>query len=142
MNWLLDTCVLSELTKPEPDPTLVSWINERSEDDLFLSVLTLGEIEAAIAKLPASARRAELENWLRIELSNRFQGRLLAIDAGVAERWGAIFEAAEAQGMHFSLLDSLIAATSLHHGMTVATRNVEYLEQCGARCVNPWQRAN
>jgi hypothetical protein len=142
MNWLLDTCVVSELTKPEPDKTLVAWINSRSEDDLFLSVLTLGEIEAAIAKLPPSSRRTELEGWLRTDLANRFQGRLLAIDAGVAERWGAIFEAAEAEGTHFSLVDSLIAATSLHHGMTVATRNVEYLERCGARCVNPWQRAD
>jgi predicted nucleic acid-binding protein len=142
MNWLLDTCVLSELAKPEPDESVVSWITERAEDDLFLSVLTLGEIEAAIAKLPASSRRTELEEWLRVELANRFQGRLLAIDAGVAERWGAIFEAAEAKGIHFSLVDSLIAATSLHHGMTVATRNVEYLERCGARCVNPWQSAS
>lgn len=141
MNWLLDTCVLSELANTEPDNAVVSWINARSEDDLFLSVLTLGEIERAIAKLPALERRAELESWLRTELANRFQGRLLAVDAGVAELWGAIFEAAEAKGTPFSLIDSLIAATSLHHGMTIATHNVEELERCGARCVNPWRHA-
>ncbi len=138
MNWLLDTCVVSELVRPRPKASVATWVRERDENELFLSVITVGELEKGIAKLPDSARRATLEQWVRRELADRFRDRLLAIDLPVAVRWGAIVGAAEARGQPLPVIDSLIAATSLQHDLVVVTRNTDDLERCGARCFNPW----
>ncbi len=138
MSWLLDTCVISELIRPRPKASVVSWIRERNEDELFLSVITVGELEKGIAKLPDSAKRAKLEQWVRRELADRFRDRLLVIDSSVAARWGGIVGASEARGQPLPVIDSLIAATGLQHDLTVVTRNTDDLERCGAHCFNPW----
>ena len=141
MSWLLDTCIVSELVRPKPAASVVGWINERDEGDLFLSVITIGELEKGIARLADSARRKALEQWVRIELAERFSGRLLGIDAAVAARWGAFVGKSESRGEPLPVIDSLIAATSLQHELTVVTRNTGDLERCGARCFNPWLRS-
>ncbi len=138
MNWLLDTCVVLELARPRPKASVVSWVLERDEDELFLSVITIGELEKGIARLPDSPRRVTLERWVRRELAERFPDRLLAVDAGVAARWGALVGASEARGQPLPVIDSLIAATGLQHDLTVVTRNTDDLERCGARCFDPW----
>lgn len=138
MSWLLDTCVVSELVRPRPKASVVAWIERCDEDELFLSVITIGELEKGIAKLPDSAKKIRLENWVRRALVDRFRDRLLAIDFRVAARWGAMVGASEARGQPLPVIDSLIAATSLQHDYTVVTRNTDDLERCGARCVNPW----
>ncbi len=138
MSWLLDTCVISELSKPRPQSTVVEWIQTCLEDQLFLSVITVGELEKGIARLRQSDRRAALEKWVRNDVVARFGGRLLAIDAAIAARWGSLVGASEAKGKPLPVIDSLIAATSLQHGLTVVTRNTEDLERCGAHCLNPW----
>ena len=138
MSWLLDTCVVSELVRPRPKASVITWVRERDEDELFLSVITIGELEKGIAKRPDSARRAILEQWVRRELADRFRDRLLAIDSRVAVRWGAMVGASEARGQPLPVIDSLIAATSLQHDLIVVTRNTDDLERCGARCFNPW----
>lgn len=138
MSWLLDTCVISELARPRPAPSVVAWIRERAEDQLFISVITLGELEKGIAKLPGSARRKPLEAWVRNDVSERFRGRVLAVDNAIASSWGALSGASEVRGQPLPVLDCLIAATARHHGLTVVTRNMEDLERCGAVCVNPW----
>ena len=138
MSWLLDTCVVSELVRPRPKASVVSWVLERDEDELFLSVITIGELEKGIARLPDSPKRVALEQWVRRELADRFRDRLLAVDSGVAARWGALVGASEARGQTLPVIDSLIAATSLLHDFTVVTRNADDLERCGARCFNPW----
>jgi toxin FitB len=140
VNWLLDTCVVSELVRPRPKASVVGWVLERDEDELFLSVITIGELEKGIARLPDSPKRVALEQWVRRELADRFRGRLLAVDSGVAARWGALVGASEARGQPLPVIDSLIAATSLQHDFTVVTRNTVDLERCGARCFNPWDR--
>jgi len=140
VSWLLDTCVVSELVRPRPKASVVNWVLERDEDALFLSIITIGELEKGIARLPDSPKRATLEQWVRRELADRFRGRLLMVDSGVAARWGALAGASEARGQPLSVIDSLIAATGLQHDLTVATRNTDDLERCGARCVNPWVR--
>lgn len=114
------------------------WVQEREEDELFLSVITIGELEKGIARLPASTRRTALEQWVRRDLADRFRGRLLVIDSGVAARWGTIVGASEVRGQPLPVIDSLIAATSVQHDLTVVTRNTDDLERCGARCFNPW----
>jgi predicted nucleic acid-binding protein len=140
VSWLLDTCVVSELVRPRPKASVVSWVLERDEDELFLSVITIGELEKGIARLPDSPKRVTLEQWVRRELADRFRGRLLAVDSGVAARWGALVGASEARGRPLPVIDSLIAATGLQHDLTVVTRNTDDLERCGARCINPWIR--
>jgi predicted nucleic acid-binding protein len=138
VSWLLDTCVVSELVRPRPKTSVVSWVRERDEDELFLSVITIGELEKGIARLPDSPKRVTLEQWVRRELADRFRDRLLVIDSGVAARWGAMVGASEARGQPLPVIDSLIVATSLQHDLTVVTRNTDDLERCGARCFNPW----
>jgi predicted nucleic acid-binding protein len=138
VSWLLDTCVVSELVRPRPKASVVSWVLERDEDELFLSVITIGELEKGIARLPVSPKRIALEQWVRRDLADRFRGRLLAIDSGVAARWGALVGASEARGQPLPVIDSLIAATALQHDLTVVTRNTDDLERCGAHCHNPW----
>ena len=138
MSWLLDTCIVSELARRKPKLSVVSWIQEREEDGLFLSVITIGELEKGIARLSNSVRRVTLEQWVRRELADRFRDRLLVIDSGVAARWGAMVGVSEVRGQPLPVIDSLIAATSLQHDLTVVTRNTDDLERCGARCFNPW----
>ena len=138
MSWLLDTCVVSELVRPRPKASVVSWVLERDEEELFLSVITIGELEKGIGSLADSPKRVALEQWVRRELADRFRDRLLAVDTGVAARWGALVGRSEARGQPLPVIDSLIAATSLQHDLTVVTRNTDDLERCGARCFNPW----
>ena len=141
MAYLLDTCVLSEMVRPRPDAGVTQWLEDAEEERLYLSVVTLGELEKGTARLPASARRRRIERWVRKELAARFEGRILDVDRRVAERWGAISGASEARGAPLPVIDALIAATGLVHGFDVVTRNTADLERCGARCVNPWSGA-
>ena len=141
MSFLLDTSVISELVKPVPDDKVLDWMKRADENSLYLSVLTIGELEKGIAKLPASSRRTRLETWVRHDLANRFRERLLAIDGTIAATWGKMAGVAEARGKPLPVIDGLIAATGLAHDLTVATRNIEDFERCGARCFNPWVSA-
>lgn len=138
MSWLLDTCVVSELVKPRPKAGVIEWVQQRDEEELFLSVITIGELEKGIAKLRDAARRSVLERWVRVDLVERFRGRLLPIDSAGASRWGAVVGAAEARGEPLPVIDGLIAATGLQHDFTVVTRNVADLARFGARCFDPW----
>jgi predicted nucleic acid-binding protein len=138
VSFLLDTAVVSELIRKSPSVLVSKWIDSRDEASLYLSVLTIGELEQGIAGLPASARRNRLQSWVRRDLVERFGGRLLPIDARTATRWGTVTGESEKRGRPLPVIDSLIAATALVHGFTVVTRNVEDFERRGATCVNPW----
>src|SRR5688572_6536085 len=138
VSFLLDTAVVSELVRKAPSAAVLKWIDGQDETSLHLSVLTIGELEKGVARLPASARRTRLLSWVRRDLVERFGGRLLAIDARTATQWGALAGESERRGRPLPVIDSLIAATALVHGFAVVTRNVEDFERCGATCVNPW----
>jgi predicted nucleic acid-binding protein len=138
VTFLLDTCVISELVKPRPDERVVRWVDAVDERKLFLSVLTVGELEKGIAKLPESPRKASLRDWLENDLAERFAERILPVDAAVAVAWGRIQGAAERAGLKLPVIDSLLAATAEVHGLTLATRNVADFERCGAAVFNPW----
>jgi len=133
--------VLSELAKPRPDAGVLGWLEEADENRLYLSVLTLGELEKGVARLPASARRTRIERWVRRDLAARFEGRIVDVDRTVAERWGAISGVSESRGTPLPVIDALLAASALVHGLEVVTRNTADLERCGARCVNPWRES-
>lgn len=139
MNYLLDTCVISELVAREPNPRVVAWVDSIEEARLYLSVLTIGEIRKGIEKLPSSERRAVLEAWLTDSLLTRFAGRIAPIDTETMLTWGRLTGALEAAGTPMPAIDSLIAATALHRGFTLVTRNVDDFRRAGVSLINPWQ---
>lgn len=138
MSHLLDTCVISELVKSEPSANLLQWFSSQDEDALYLSVLSMGELERGVEKLPTSRRKTRLSQWVRQDLAKRFEGRLLSLDLQVAQRWGAMVGASERKGRPLPVIDSLIAATAIVHGLSVVSRNVADFERCGVSCVDPW----
>ena len=136
MSYLLDTNVLSELRRKAPDARGVRWFSQRPAGTLYLSVLTLGEIRKGIETLADTQRRLALMDWLEVELPAFFAGRILDIDAAVADLWGRL--AAQA-GRPLPAIDSLLAATATLHGMTLVTRNLRDVEGLGAPTLSPWQ---
>ncbi len=138
MTFLLDTCVISEMVKARPNLAVVRWIDSVEEGKLFLSVLTLGELEKGIAKLQDVSRKDVLREWLEQDLAERFAGRILPIDTSVAVAWGKMQGEAERNGNKLPVIDSLLAATAQTNGLTLATRNVVDFERCGSRVFNPW----
>jgi toxin FitB len=138
-GFLLDTNCISELVRSQPEPHVLEWIDAADESLLYLSVLTLGEIRKGIAMLPTSHRRTKLETWLELELRARFAGRLLTVDGEIADRWGILAAAAKKMGKVLSAIDGLLAATALHHNLTVVSRNVGDFAVAHVSVVNPWQ---
>lgn len=138
MKYLLDTCLISELVKKEPNPAVVSWLDEQDEQKLFLSVLNFGELQKGISKLPDGTRKNELQAWVVLDLVERFTGRILEIDLETALCWGRLQGEAEQAGEKLPVMDSLIAATAVAHGLIVVTRNVRDIERCKVRVCNPW----
>ena len=108
------------------------------EGVLYLSVLSLGEIRKGVAGLPQSRRRTQLETWLELDLQSRFAGRVLPIDAQVADRWGVLSAEAKRKGRALSAIDGLLAATALHHNLTIVSRNVSDFASTQVPVLNPW----
>jgi toxin FitB len=138
-GYLLDTKIISELTKTRPEPKVISWIQATSEDLLYLSVLAIGEVRKRIDSLPAGNRRSLLESWLANDLVLRFSGRILEVNLDVAERWGTISAQAKIAGTPLAVIDGLMAATTLHHNLTLVTRNIKDLRVSGIKTLNPWE---
>ena len=137
MRCLLDTCVVSELTTPNPTPELARWFASEHAEDLYLSAITIGEIRRGTAQLAPGRRRAALTAWAD-KLSRSFAGRVLPVDEAVATRWAEIAARAERSGKPKPLADGLIAATAVQHALTVATRHVDDFEPVGVVIFNPW----
>lgn len=139
MKYLLDTCLISELVKKEPNPAVVAWLDAQDEQTLFLSVLTLGELQKGINKLPDGSKKEMLQAWVSHDLVERFSGRILSVDQETALYWGRLQGGAESKGEKLPVMDALIAASAAVHGMPVVTRNAKDLERCGAQVCNPWK---
>ncbi len=140
MSYLLDTCLISEVVKKTPSKAVLAWLEQQDEQSLFLSVLTLGELQKGIAKLPESAKKKKLTAWVNRDLRQRFQGRFLDITEDVALLWGQVQAEAEQRGVKPPAIDSLIAATALAHNLTIVTRNGVDMEKCGACVLDVWQK--
>lgn len=138
MKYLLDTCVISELVKPKPEPTVLKWIAAQSEEHLYLSVLTFGEIEKGIAKLNDPKRALKLQGWTE-DLRRRFDGRWLEVTWEVARKWGQIQGANEKRGRQAPVIDGLLAATALTFDCCFVTRNVDDFATSGVTVFNPWK---
>ncbi len=137
-GYLLDTNCISELVRADPEPRVAAWIASADESLLYLSVLTFGEIRKGIAALPQSKRRTQLETWLDVELRARFSGRILSVDSHVADRWGTLAAAAKRAGKPLSVVDGLLAATALHHNLTIVSRNASDFAALPVLILNPW----
>ena len=142
MSHLVDTNVLSELRRKLPDSRVVQWFAARPVGTLYLSVLTLGEIRKGIDAMPKSARRLALLDWLETDLPAFFVGRVLPVDAAVADYWGRLMAQARrplrSHSSRFSAVDSLLVATAVHHGMAFVTRNVVDVKGLSVQVINPW----
>jgi predicted nucleic acid-binding protein len=138
-GYLLDTNVISELVKLRPEAKVVSWVQTTSEELLYLSVLTIGEIRNGIDSLPRSNKRGLLESWLANDLVLRFAGRILQVNLEIADRWGIISARAKIAGAPLAVIDGLMAATALHHNLTLVTRNTKDVRVAGISMLNPWQ---
>jgi toxin FitB len=138
-GYLLDTNCVSELVRVKPERRVLEWIEAAQEELLYLSVLTLGEIRKGLAALPQNRRRTLLEAWLDIEFQNRFIGRILPIDAAVADRWGLLTASAKRRGAVIPVIDGLIAATALQYNLTVVSRNTGDFRAAQVPVLNPWE---
>jgi predicted nucleic acid-binding protein len=139
VRYLIDTCVLSELVRPRPDRHVIAWMESCDEEAIFLSVLTLGEIQKGIEKLAPGKRRNALQAWLDRDLRSRFAGRVVAIDAEVALVWGRVQASMERAGTPLPTIDGLLCATALAHNLTIVTRNTADFLPSGANTYDPWQ---
>lgn len=136
MSYLIDTNVLSELRRKQADARVVAWMQARPRQSLYLSVLSLGEIRKGIEGVADAAFRQTLTDWLEVDLPNWFVGRLLDIDAQVADRWGRVQASA---GRTLPAIDGLLAATALQHDLTLVTRNTKDFAGLNLRLIDPWE---
>lgn len=141
MRFLLDTNVVSEWVKPQPDPNVVTWLAEVDEDSVFLSVASFAEIRQGIEMMPAGQRRVRLMDWLTDELPARFEGRVLGIDQRIAELWGIVMARGQKAGVTPGAMDVFFAATAEAHGLTLVTRNVRDFSPAMIPLLNPWIRS-
>lgn len=138
MTFLLDTNVLSEVTKPEPDRAVLQFLHEADEDRLFVSAVTVAELHRGIAPLPDGRRRRALEAWVAGDFSARFGDRILPVEVRVAETWGAIMGDTRRRGIAIHVMDGFIAATAKVHRLTIVTRNSADFAALGLPLFNPW----
>lgn len=138
MSFLIDTCCVSELVKPKPDANVVRWFSEHEEQEMYLSVLTLGELRKGIGKLPESARKEVLAHWLEHDVSERFAGRMLDVTALEAHVWGEVMAAATRNGRPIPDIDGLLAATAIANDLTLVTRNIKDMVATGVSLLDPW----
>ncbi len=137
MSFLLDTNVVSEWTRPRPNAGVMAWLANADEDQVFLSVVTLAELRHGIELLKGS-RRVRLDQWLRHDLTLRFDGRIIPIELAMADEWGRLVARRVTQGRPIGAMDALLAATAEVHSLTLVTRNISDFASTVKSLLNPW----
>lgn len=140
-GWLLDTNVLSELRRPRPDPKVVAFVSAQPLDSLYVSAVTFAEIRYGIELIADIHKRAALGDWLNLQLRPMFQNRALPVSEDVMFKWRLMVEGGRKAGHTFSQPDLLIAATALHHGLTIVSRDEGGYAKTGVALVNPWHES-
>lgn len=138
MNFLLDTCVVSELSRSVPDPRVLDWFEHCPDEALHISVLTLGEIRYGIDQLPPGRKKRDLLSWFE-SVESGFAGSTVAVDSRTAIGWGALRARLRAKGISLPIVDGLLAASALEHDFVLVTRNTEDVAATGVRLLNPWR---
>ncbi|MFA6618544.1 MAG: type II toxin-antitoxin system VapC family toxin [Candidatus Neomarinimicrobiota bacterium] len=139
MKYLLDTCVISELVKKQPDYRVIEWIDAQDELELYLSVITFGEIQKSISKLDDPVRKQKIQFWLE-DLKERFSGRIHDLDLDTLLTWGKNSGELSKEGKNVPSIDSLLGAMADQHKLCLVTQNVDDFKYCGVEIFNPWER--
>ncbi|HEX9468153.1 MAG TPA: type II toxin-antitoxin system VapC family toxin [Bradyrhizobium sp.] len=137
-GWLLDTNILSELRRPRPERKVLAFVAAQPLELLYVSVVSFAEIRFGIERVADAGRRAELNDWLAHKVRPMFAQRVLAISEDVMFKWRLLVEDGRKAGHTFSQPDLIIAATALHHGLTVVSRDVDDYRRAHAPLHNPW----
>lgn len=137
-GWLLDTNILSELRRPRPEPKVLAFIAAQPLDRLYVSSITFAEIRFGIELVTDATRRAELHDWLTYKVRPMFEQRVLAVSEDVMFKWRLLVEEGRKAGHTFSQPDLIIAATALHHDLTVVSRDTSDYEKARVPLINPW----
>ena len=137
-GWLLDTNVLSELRRPTPEPRVVAFIAAQPLDSMYISIVTLAEIRFGIEVVTDANRRAELSDWLMHKMRPMFDQRVLPVSEDVMFKWRLLVEEGRKAGHTFSQPDLIIAATGLHYGLTVVSRDTADFAKARVPLLNPW----
>jgi predicted nucleic acid-binding protein len=140
-NWLLDTNILSELRRRKPERKVIAFVAGQPLDRLFVSTVTFAEIGFGIELLPDANLRTELKHWLAHKVRPMFEQRVLQISEDIMLKWRLLVEDGRKSGHTFSQPDLIIAATALHHGFTVVSRDVDDYTKAGVPIFNPWTEA-
>lgn len=138
MRVLLDTCALAELHRPQGTQAVREAISAISDDDLYISVITMGEIAKGVALLIESRKKHDLSLWLA-GLDRQYSAQILDIDRNTTQIWGEITARAQVSGVQIPATDGLIAATALRHGLHVMTRNTRHFAATGVLLIDPWK---
>jgi len=138
MSFLLDTNVVSEALRQRPEARVLDWIATQNVEELYLSVLTVGELVKGIVQLGDTARATQYREWLETVLKAQYRGRILEVDERVAEFWGTLVGQALRVGRPLPGLDSYLAATAATHNLTLVTRNTKDFEGLPLKTLNPW----
>jgi toxin FitB len=141
-GWLLDTNIFSELRRPKPNPKVVGFVASKSLDLLFVSIVTFAEIRFGIERVSDATRRAELNEWLTHKLRPMFEQRALPVSDDVMFKWRLLIEDGRKDGHTYSQPDLIIAATALHHGLTVVSRDTSDFNKARVPVLNPWRDAD
>ena len=136
MSYLLDTNIISETIRRSPNKALIAWLDNLPAEALHVSVLTMGEIRKGVEAVTEGRRREKLRLWLEHELPEWFEGRVLSVDLAVADRWGRLLVEV---GRPVPTVDSLLAATALHHELRLVTRNARDFDYPGLDVINPFR---
>lgn len=139
MAWLLDTNILSEIRRLKPEPKVLAFIAASPLDELYISAVTLAELRFGIERLGAGGRHEELSRWLTYTIRPMFNQRVLPITEDILFRWRVLMEEGRKAGHTYSQPDLMIAATALHHGFSVVTRDRSDFEKAGVTVLNPWE---
>ncbi len=138
MSYLVDTNVISEAAKPHPHPQVMAFLHETDEDRLFISVITLGELRRGVALKTDGRVKSVLDAWLRIDLRERFSGKIVDITAPIAELWGELMADSKQRGIALNAMDGFLAATARARNQMLVTRNVKDFAPFGLPLLNPW----
>jgi toxin FitB len=136
----MDTCAISDVTKSRPDLGLAEWLRAVDPLQVYISVVTLGEIRKGIECCTEGTKKARLEAWLTNDVAQQLAGRILPFDVSVADRWGRLVATLQLKGVTPAAIDSLIAATALEHNLSIVTRNEIDFRTMGVGVTNPWSK--
>jgi predicted nucleic acid-binding protein len=141
-GWLLDTNIISELRRPQPEPRVVAFVAAQPLEHLYISTVTLAEIRFGIELVADVSRRAELTDWLTHKVRPMFDQRVLPVSEDVMLKWRLMVDMGRKAGHTFSQPDLIIAAMAAHYGLTIVSRDVADFDRAKVPCLNPWDIAS